>query len=632
METQGLNANFYSPLGHDSGGRGLIYNQRPVYKEYNYPRRAVQSSPNQVIDSIYGSPTYSSPRSAGSSERPNISPGNPIDMSNFKGTPGTKTDPEFVLKNPMFHVDSPGRTSVSMPGGIEYDIPNDNENISIYGNKENVKNNMVNMGGIISPPLKKEFSRNVKSQNQHSPHLKYDGYQNIQQVASPPHHNSSYKIDPVYIPIYNSNAVPSTMENMDGLQRNYKTYVSQNGTPLQQNIPPHYKPQQYVDPNNPHAGIVPQYSPNHQAMWQQQMYGGYTNDPNYQQYRVSPNNMYGYNNPYETIKRMEEERKEDKKIQQQMMETINEIREEKAREKEMKEKQKQSGYKTPSASSISSTPGYTIPQSEPIQQKSKMPEYELMSDLEKDGYKEKFRNNYNLLKLRYPIWNIEVPDFNVLPLRTIHERYEAVVRMICIYQTAMKWKVYLVVILAGIEYYVGYKKNQAWCRGLLESQIKTIHKFDTYLIEFATMFYSDEAGEEYPLWMRFLGTFASGLVTFGSINGAAKSFGMDGNEVTENLLFEADKFVSPPEGTAKLHSDGISDVPEPPDSGSLQEPNTAINGIGMLFNMAKGFFGGSNSSTSTQSTAAPQTAQPATPAVNIQTKNVTVDDLDDADL
>lgn len=321
---------------------------------------------------------------------------------------------------------------------------------------------------------------------------------------------------------------------------------------------------------------------------------------------------------YSRRRREKQEREEDRRMMRAMMERLIKIEEQNAKLKEEQERKEKNCKNT---SQKQSSHGYTIPKSEPIEIKSKIPNYEEMDESEKDAFREKFRNNYNLLKIRYPKWTIQTPDFNVLPLRTIHERYEEVVRMICIYQTAMKWKVYIIVIIAGIEYYVGYKKNQAFIRGLLESQIKTIHKYETYLIELATMFYSDEVGEEYPLWVRFLGTFASSLATFSSINGAAKSFGVDAPSL---ILEEADKFVSPPEGTAKLRSDGISDVPEPPENGTLQDPNAAIGGINFLFNMAKGFIPGANSSS--------QPAQQAQPIPEADVKPKKVDDWDNADI
>lgn len=231
------------------------------------------------------------------------------------------------------------------------------------------------------------------------------------------------------------------------------------------------------------------------------------------------------------------------------------------------------------------TINYKIPESEPVEKKSKIPNYEDFSEINKEKIREKFRSNFNILIAKYPKWLIEPPNFNLMPLGLIHKGYEKVVKDICDYQTAMKWKVYLVIIIAGIEYY-GYNVNKYTClKGLLKAQIKTIHKYDPYLVEFAQQFSTDENGDDYPLWMRFLGTFLSGLASFSSINGLVKIFGKDAS-APDYVFEQADKFVSPPEGTAKLRSDGISEVPEPPTG--FQDPNSIINIISTVFSSLSG--------------------------------------------
>lgn len=241
--------------------------------------------------------------------------------------------------------------------------------------------------------------------------------------------------------------------------------------------------------------------------------------------------------------------------------------------------------KNKEGSMTQNTISYKIPESEPIEKISKIPNYEEYSEVNKEKIRDKFRSNFNMLIAKYPKWLIEPPNFNLMPLTLIHKGYEKVVKDICTYQTAMKWKVYLVIIIAGIEYY-GYNINKYTClKGLLKAQIKTIHKYDPYLVEFAEKYSSDENGEDFPLWMRFLGTFLSGLASFSSINGLVKIFGPDAS--APDFVFEqADKFVSPPEGTAKLRSDGISEVPDPPTG--FQDPNSIINIISTVFSSLAG--------------------------------------------
>lgn len=313
--------------------------------------------------------------------------------------------------------------------------------------------------------------------------------------------------------------------------------------------------------------------------------------------------------------------KEKKKQREMVLDMLMEdyLQRKKKEKEELEKKQTNPNQKTPSIN----IPGFTKPTNdESVPQKSKIPNYEEYSEIDKEIVREKFRNNYNLLISKYPRWTIQMPDFNLLPLRLIHEGYEQIVRTICIYQTAMKWKVYLIIIIAGIEYYGYNVKKFAFLKGLLKAQIKTIHKYDNYLVEFAEMFFSDEVGDEYPAWLRFLGTFASGLACFSSINGVVKLLGKDAS--APDFVFEqADKFVSPPEGTAKLHSDGISDVPEVPSG--FQDSNTIIGLIGNLFSTFTGQTSNNKPQPSGTSNHQPAHAEP----INVKPK--VVDDFEDAD-
>ena len=317
-------------------------------------------------------------------------------------------------------------------------------------------------------------------------------------------------------------------------------------------------------------------------------------------------------------RRMKEREREKEKQRNKLVDLLLEDyveRKKKEKEKDENEEVKrksQSKMQTPSKIN----PGFEKPTSrEHIAVKSKIPNYEEYSDIDKDKIKEKFRNNYNILISKYPKWKIEIPDFDLLPLRIIHERYETVVRTICIYQTGMKWKVYLIIIIAGIEYYGYNVKKYTFLKGLLKEQIKSVHKYDNYLVEFAEMFFSDEVGDDYPIWIRFLGTFASSLGCFSSINGIVKLLGKD-TSAPEFVFEQADRFVSPPEGTAKLHSDGISDVPDVPSG--LQDSNTLIGVIGNLFGMF----------TNNPQNAVPQNAVPISSDLS---KPKIVDDYENAD-
>ncbi len=119
------------------------------------------------------------------------------------------------------------------------------------------------------------------------------------------------------------------------------------------------------------------------------------------------------------------------------------------------------------------------------------------------------------------------------------------------------------------------------------------------------MFYSsDESGEEWPLWVRFLGTIISSLTSFCGLSGLSKAVNY---EMPDYAFEQADKFMSPPEGTAKLRTDGISDLPEP--ARGLQNPDNIIGIIGKLFSTFTGQNTNTNSNNNAQRTQTAQTAQ-----------------------
>lgn len=222
---------------------------------------------------------------------------------------------------------------------------------------------------------------------------------------------------------------------------------------------------------------------------------------------------------------------------------------------------------------------YTIPSSEPVKV-SNIPKYEDMNPEEIAKYEAKFRNNFQQLINSYPKWNIETPQIGIIPLRDVHIIYEDVVKTIVTYQTAMKFKVGLVMFFAGIEY-IGYKRNKIRAfKNFTKIQVKTIHKHDCYLLSFAkSLNAGTEVGgsDEWPSWLKFLTNIGISTISFASIQGAANSMGWNAPEL---ILHEADKFVSPSDGPAKLKSDGISEVPVPPEG--LQDPNEIIKqGLGL---------------------------------------------------
>jgi hypothetical protein len=556
METEALNSNNQQYGGNVPHSNGITNDRRLGYQGYQYQRRTIMSSPNSEYIQSASSPRLSPQNYNFKNQKMNGSPGTPIDFSNYAGTPQIKQDNEFIPKNPIYPSYSPRQTEVSFPDGDSYIIHDDQSVFHAVNLNQNQKE-IPRQQSFTNQPISYSPRRITPQQN--DPRMLYR--QQGSQSGNSQYSNSRYYED--------TRSRNDSRDDYNNSQKNRDSHKSK-----------HHK---YNESDS----------------------------------EISSSDSEVCETESRSAKRRrkrKDEKRESKENKQMLRLLMTDMLERKERE----ERERTESEKKIPNKSFSATPGFEIPKSEPIQPKSKIPSYEDMEEIDKEKFREKFRNNYNMLIVKYPRWKIELPDFLTLPLKIIHERYEQVVKTICIYQTAMKWKVYLIIMIAGIEYYVGHRNNFAFAKGLLKAQIKNIHKFDIYLVEFAEQFFSNEQGEDYPLWIRFLGTFASGLASFGSINGLSKMVGYKA-DIPDYIFEQADKFVSPPEGTAKLHSDAISDVPEPPEPGSFQDPNTLINGIGTLFSM----FIGKNDQA--KSTTAPQTAQP------IPEKPKPVDDFDNVE-
>lgn len=220
---------------------------------------------------------------------------------------------------------------------------------------------------------------------------------------------------------------------------------------------------------------------------------------------------------------------------------------------------------------------FTIPSSEPVKM-SRIPNYESMNDDEIAKFEARFRNNFQELTNSYPKWNIEVPKIGQISLRVVHEIYEEVVNTIVTYQNAMKYKVGIAVLFAAIEYYGNHVYKIKALKNFCKVQIKTIHKYDSYLLSFSKSMNTGEGGDEWPTWLKALVSMGTSALTFVSLSAFANSKGWT---CPEMILTEADKFVSPSDGPAKLKDDGISEVPVPPTG--LQDPNEILRqGVGLI--------------------------------------------------
>ena len=200
----------------------------------------------------------------------------------------------------------------------------------------------------------------------------------------------------------------------------------------------------------------------------------------------------------------------------------------------------------------------------------KTPDYENMNPNEIMIYEQKFRNRFHELKTVYEKWDIKIPAIGQVSLRSVHNIYVEIVDSIKTHQTASRLKVYLAILFYAIEWFCYHYHGIKAFKNFGKTQIKTIHKYDCHLMEFAKMFTGD--GEEWPTWSKFLLNLGSSIFAFGSVSTLAPMMG--GRSAPELILHECDKFFSPSDGPAKYYNDGVPDVPEKPTG--YQDPATIL--------------------------------------------------------
>ena len=204
---------------------------------------------------------------------------------------------------------------------------------------------------------------------------------------------------------------------------------------------------------------------------------------------------------------------------------------------------------------------------------NKKPDYENMSPEELNKARIKLEDLFKKLIASYPGWLIQEPKYYEDDVELIHDRYETIVKRIIIYQCAQKWKVYIAIVIAGIEYFGYVYFNWEIMKDFTKLQLKTLYKYDEYLIELAGKWY-DESEENWPFILRALGTMGSNIFVFAAVNFLCSIVGFSG--MKENIYQYANDFISDGNMNANLKSNlDISEVPEPPEG--LTDPNKIIS-------------------------------------------------------
>lgn len=250
---------------------------------------------------------------------------------------------------------------------------------------------------------------------------------------------------------------------------------------------------------------------------------------------------------------------------------------------EMNDKQRESQSKksyTKTSKAKYETPVPESPEEET--KKSNMPDYENMDEEETLVYEAKFIVLFNTLIDKYERWGFKIPDIGKISLSTVHEIYDEYVDAILIYQLAMKFKVYLVLSFAALEYYCFFHKKIKAFKNFTKTQIKTINKYHSYLMNFAKTIHQS-GGNEWSNSFKFITDVLTSVVSFVTIQGAGNAFGKN---VPESMLHEMTQFFAPTDGPVTLKPDGLRPVPAKPEK--WQEPSYIIENGVKLYNSAEG--------------------------------------------
>lgn len=201
-----------------------------------------------------------------------------------------------------------------------------------------------------------------------------------------------------------------------------------------------------------------------------------------------------------------------------------------------------------------------------------MPDFENMSDDELAYYRAKYSKNFELLRKSYPSFIIKTLDIDKLSLQTIHMLYCEIVYDINLCQTAMKLKIVLILFFAGIEL-LGRRFKINAIKKFLRIQLKRIDKYNSYLMEMARVI-CNKKRRKWPAWIAIFFNVAISVLSYVSIQFCAQSYV---GSAPDDILKEADRFITPDGSNVKYKDDMVPDVPELPEG--YQDPNYIISKI-----------------------------------------------------
>jgi len=212
-----------------------------------------------------------------------------------------------------------------------------------------------------------------------------------------------------------------------------------------------------------------------------------------------------------------------------------------------------------------------------------IPNFRAMSETEKAKWNADFNVKFGILREAYPEFDIPYFD-NTTPLEIKHQHYDRYVKQIHIDNSVGNYRVYLLVLFAGIELFC-VKVLGLDMSGYTINQLRLMNKYDRLLVELGEKTYSS-VGSDWPVEARIVVMALFNGIIFLVVRLFASYLGPGLGDMMQNMVnnfLTGDKA----EITDKDNKDGLPDPPV--NNGGGFDLNSIINGLG-------GLFGGGNNS------------------------------------
>ena len=212
-----------------------------------------------------------------------------------------------------------------------------------------------------------------------------------------------------------------------------------------------------------------------------------------------------------------------------------------------------------------------------------MPNYRSMSEADKAKWSADFNVKFGILREAYPEFDIPYFD-NSTALDVKHQHYDRYVKQIHIDNSVGNYRVYLLVLFAGIELFC-VKVLGLDMSGYTINQLRLMNKYDRLLIELGEKTFTS-VGSDWPVEARIVVMALFNGIIFLVVRLFASYLGPGLGDMMQNMVnnfLTGDK----PEIKSATAEEG---VPDPPiNNGGGFDLNSIINGLG-------GLFGGGNNS------------------------------------